>query len=414
MTANRMSQILPDPKTAALSKSQKLARIAIVVIAVELALVFIVIGSYKHFTIHPPGLSNEQGYHFGHDFLVYFTAAKMAHKGRAEDTYDIEKLRPFEEAIAKRNVDFAPWVYPPTFLLFLLPFGLLSYASAYAAWCFSNLAAGAIASWTAMQKWWGALLGMFFPAAWLNLFAGQNGGVTAALMLGGLALLQRHPIAAGTLFGMMSYKPQFGILIPLALAVGGYWAAFAAAAVIVIGFAGVSYLAIGGGPWSLFAAQFQADWTTQSEILWWKSVTVYQMVRLFGFDSGPALIAQFTASLIAAGLVIHIWRRPCAFEAKAAVLAIGTLLATPRAMMYDLTLLLIPFVFIFARMWRKAGLTDYIFLSLLWLCPVLGFFVFEAAKFQVWPIFLWPAILFCIMHYGRLPPEQFGQKFIPA
>jgi len=42
-------------------------------------------------------------------------------------------------------------------------------------------------------------------------------------------LLERRPVAAGLLFGLLCYKPHFGLLVPVALASGGYWRSFAAA-----------------------------------------------------------------------------------------------------------------------------------------------------------------------------------------
>ena len=36
------------------------------------------------------------------------------------------------------------------------------------------------------------------PAAWINIFAGQNGFLTSALMIAGLAQLGRRPILRGS------------------------------------------------------------------------------------------------------------------------------------------------------------------------------------------------------------------------
>ena len=50
------------------------------------------------------------------------------------------------------------------------------------------------------------------------------------LLGGALVSLDRRPLIAGILFGLMAYKPQFGLMIPIALAAGGYWRSFSAAA----------------------------------------------------------------------------------------------------------------------------------------------------------------------------------------
>ena len=42
---------------------------------------------------------------------------------------------------------------------------------------------------------------------------------------GGLSLLERRPLLAGGLLGLMIYKPQLGLLIPVALLAGRHWRA---------------------------------------------------------------------------------------------------------------------------------------------------------------------------------------------
>jgi alpha-1,2-mannosyltransferase len=58
-----------------------------------------------------------------------------------------------------------------------------------------------------------------FPGALITMAHGQNGFRTMALLGGALMLLERRPIFGGVLFGLLSYKPQFGVLVPLFLAV---------------------------------------------------------------------------------------------------------------------------------------------------------------------------------------------------
>src|SRR5438105_147271 len=67
-----------------------------------------------------------------------------------------------------------------------------------------------------------------------NVGHGQNGFLTATLLGGGLIFLERRPILAGVLLGLLAYKPQFGLLIPLVLLATGRWTAIAAATVTVL------------------------------------------------------------------------------------------------------------------------------------------------------------------------------------
>ena len=64
-----------------------------------------------------------------------------------------------------------------------------------------------------------------FPAVFINLGHGQNGFLTAGLLGAALLSLPRRPLLSGILFGLLAYKPQFGLLIPVALLVAGQWRA---------------------------------------------------------------------------------------------------------------------------------------------------------------------------------------------
>jgi alpha-1,2-mannosyltransferase len=59
------------------------------------------------------------------------------------------------------------------------------------------------------------------PAAVGNIFMGQTGFISAALLTAGLQLASTRPIAAGALLGLLSYKPRLGALVPIALAAAG-------------------------------------------------------------------------------------------------------------------------------------------------------------------------------------------------
>lgn len=386
---------------------KRLAQLAIITLCLEISLIYVAVGLYKHFIPSSPGLSNNDGYQYGNDFVVFYTAAQMALDGKANIAYDLQAIRKAAQAVVGRDMakSNVPWIYPPTFLLVVLPFGLLPYISAYIAWCGASIALGVAACRTVLRRWWTPILVIFFPAAGLNIFAGQNGGITAALMLGGLGLLNRQPVWAGVLLGLISYKPQFGILIPLALAAGRQKVAFVAAALSVVGFATVSYIAFGTGPWKLLVSQAQSDWMVQAELYWLKSVTVYPMARGLGLGPMAASVMQAVSALLAIAIVIYSWRRKTTPELRAAALSFGTLLTTPRAMVYELAILLVPMTFVMARAVRLSSLTDWVFGGLLWLVPLFSYFVFEHIGMQFWPALIWPALIFCVVKYQFPSPS---------
>ena len=78
------------------------------------------------------------------------------------------------------------------------------------------------------------LLALAFPSVLINVGHGQNGFLTAALLGGALVVLDRRPLVAGILLGLLVYKPQYGLMLPIVLAVSGRWRCFAAAAATVV------------------------------------------------------------------------------------------------------------------------------------------------------------------------------------
>ena len=69
--------------------------------------------------------------------------------------------------------------------------------------------------------------------------------VTMALLGGALLLIERRPWLAGVLIGLLAYKPQFGVLIPVALVAGARWPTIAAAGATVVALVAISFAALG-------------------------------------------------------------------------------------------------------------------------------------------------------------------------
>mgnify|MGYP003694260653 FL=1 len=60
----------------------------------------------------------------------------------------------------------------------------------------------------------GLLLAAAFPVVLTNTLVGQNGFLTASLIGGALYLMPARPVLSGICLGLLSYKPQYGLLFP--------------------------------------------------------------------------------------------------------------------------------------------------------------------------------------------------------
>ncbi len=99
---------------------------------------------------------------------------------------------------------------------------------------------------------WVLFLG--YPAVMINAGFAQNGFLSTARLGGAAVWLDRRPALAGVCLGCLAYKPQLGIIVPLALAAAGRWRSFAVAAATVAILAGLATVAFGMDIWPAFMA----------------------------------------------------------------------------------------------------------------------------------------------------------------
>jgi hypothetical protein len=356
----------------------------------------------------------------GTDFSNVYAAGTYVLEGNAAAPFDPRQQLARERAIFGKDTGFFGWHYPPFFLGLAALLALMPYALALLVWQgvtlilyllsiravlaspspagggsprearrggvrgadVSSPPPGGLQPPTSplqgevkKERLW-LLLALGFPAVFVNLGHGHNGFLTAALMGGALVVLNERPILAGLLFGLLAYKPQFGLLIPLVLVAGGYWRAFAAAAVTVALLALAVTGAFGVDVWTAFLASTHFTRTVvleQGDTGWHKIQSVFSIVRMWGGGVPLAYALQTAATLFVAAALIWLWRSRAAFPLKAAALAVGTILATPYSLDYDL-MLLAPAIAFLAADGLKRGFAPYekTILAALWLVPLLA------------------------------------------
>src|SRR5215470_2325677 len=223
-------------------------------VASAIALAFLLVSS--------DGRNDFHGRPLGTDFANVYAAGTYVLEGRPEAPFDIALQGARERAIFGAKSPLYGWHYPPFFLfiagaLALLPYGLALFvwqAATLELYLFAIRAVLACPCVVGGQQlksdplW--LLLALAFPAVFVNLGHGHNGFLTAALLAFALAMLDRRPLLAGLLFGLLAYKPQFGLLIPLVLVATGRWRTFTAAAATVAALALVTTLAFGADVWN--------------------------------------------------------------------------------------------------------------------------------------------------------------------
>jgi hypothetical protein len=312
------------------------------------------------------------------DFLVFQAAARAWIEGRAALIYDTDALTAFQaDLFADRlpgTVLFRPFLYPPTWLLLLLPFAILAAGKAYA--LFLSGTAMIATALEGRHDWPGWLAILASPAAVWVALTGQNTFFSLALFYGGLRCLDRTPAAAGILLGLLAYKPQIWVLVPLALLAARQWRALAWMLGTVAALALASLAVFGAELWRAFldAAREAGSPGMVDEML--KRVSS-QMTSLFGagyvlgLPRAAAGTLQAAGALLAVAAVWFAFRRHPSSVARTAVLATATFLVSPYVLNYDL-LLLMPCVVGLFRLGARTGFLpgERILCIVLWLMPL--------------------------------------------
>jgi len=294
------------------------------------------------------------------DFVNVWAAGHLALAGRAASAYDWPVHKAVEVGAVGHAFDgYFGWHYPPTFLFVAAALSLLPYTTAFIVWAFGTFPAYLIVIRAIIGERIGYLLAAAFPAVLANFIAGQNGFLSAALVGGTLLLLDRRPIAAGVLLGLLTYKPHLGLLFPIALIASGRWRVFLTAATAAAAMAVASWLLFGNAAWQAFFANI--GHTSQAFLSdgfadWAKLQTVFGLTRTLGGSEALAWTLQGVLALVAAALIAALWRSRAADEIKAAALATAALLATPYLYTYDLVVMAVPLAFLFRLGLRRGFL----------------------------------------------------------
>ena len=281
------------------------------------------------------------------DWMVYHEASSAVLAG---DGALLNDGVHFTEALALRFQDVLsaamnlhPWVYPPSFLLLILPLGLLGPMASYVTFLLVGFAGLLLAIHACpAPRWQRAVLMVSVaasPAAMWTLLAGQNAFLTTALLVGGLAVLPRAPVLAGALLGLLVFKPQLAVLVPVALLAGRHWRALAAAGGSAALLSLASLAAFGLASWLGWfrlmlggTAQF-SQWEAAGRQ---SGMSVFACVYAVCHVEAVSRLAQDVTSIVAALLVARVFSKRARPLTAAAAMLLATGLAAPHYAIYDM------------------------------------------------------------------------------
>jgi hypothetical protein len=284
------------------------------------------------------------------DFGWMWLSGKLAASGQAARIFDYTALSAAQLAFygSESCPHFNRFYYPPTFLFFTYPLGWMPYLIAAAVWIAVGLALYETAVYAIISRRATLIAAAtpFFVA--VNIDMPHTGFLTAALIGLSLVFLERRPWVAGIFLGLLTYKPHFGLLFPVALVASRNWRALAGATATAVMFGAAAAIVFGYQGWASFIDAL----TDRSSSLGpgagpeVRLHSIFGMLHWAGASSWVAWSGQLAISVAVALGVGALWAKPIPFNLRAAFLCVGSTLVSPYALFYDLCILSIAVAFL--------------------------------------------------------------------
>jgi hypothetical protein len=300
---------------------------------------------FAHWWIYDPN-----GLGIPTDFVNVWSAGHFVLDGHPALAYDWDIQKQIQIAVLGQSYqgNFA-WHYPPPFLFVAALLAHFPYAVAFIGWAGISLLPYLAVMRAIVGRNFGLVLAVAFPVVLTNALVGQNGFLTAALIGATLYLMPMRPVLSGICLGLLSYKPQYGLLFPLVLIAASQWTVFVTAGIVAAMMAFASWLAFGTESWQAFfhwMPMFSQAFLTEGRAPWGKMQSIFALVRYLGGTEQLAWVFQWIMSGAVAVLLALMWRSRVSYPLKAAALATGTLLVTPYLFLYDVMVLAIAVAFV--------------------------------------------------------------------
>ena len=284
------------------------------------------------------------------DFGWMWLSGKLAASGEAARIFDYTAFSAAQLAFfgPESCPHFNRFYYPPTFLFFTYPLGWMPYLVAGAVWIAASLILYEATVYAIISRRAALIAAVtpFFVA--VNIDMPHTGFLAAAFIGLSLAFMERWPWVAGVFLGLLTFKPHFGLLFPVALVASRNWRALAGATATAVIFGAAAAIAFGYDGWASFIDAL----TDRSSSLGPSEEAAVRLHSIFGllhWASGSASVAWSGQLVVSAAVVLAtwvLWVKPVSYNLRAASLCVGSLLVSPYALFYDLCILSIATAFL--------------------------------------------------------------------
>jgi hypothetical protein len=253
------------------------------------------------------------GMTIGKDFFNFWMYGREAFSVDPGRFYDLDTYQAAVKQMLGPDSEYQPnWSYPPSIMLLAPPFGVLPYVPALIIFTALGIAAYFAVLLRRFGDWRLVGLVAISPAAIICLNSGQFAYAITALLVAIFWRLDRRPILAGVLIGVLSLKPQLGLFLPVMLIASGRWQTFGVAALTTLALAALTTALFGVQPWIdyLHNGIPAQNFVLRDPLMLGSSVmpTVFMNLRQFGLSYETAMAIQLCAAVVAAGAIFWAFR----------------------------------------------------------------------------------------------------------
>ena len=327
--------------------------------ALAIGLACIAVGLYiqiKLWQLDPTGISIAGERLPYWDFSNLWAGSRMALEGKADLLFDVDAYRRELDAIYGVKLPDQEWSYPPSILLIGVPLAYLPIGAAFALWSAGTLFLFHLALRSFRLPAIAHCLVLLGPAIWSNQMFGQNGALTAALLLAGLLNAPTRPVLAGILIGLLTLKPHLGILLPFCLLASRNYTAIVSATVTALTMVVLTGLLFGFEVWTLFFTETRALMTWIMEAPYPQAyhthvATVFVTMRSLGASVSGAYMVQLAVTGLAIVAVWILWRPGDGLDhlSRVCMTSVFVIVATPYGYTHDTAALYLAIAWFFLR-----------------------------------------------------------------
>ena len=278
----------------------------------------------------------------GRDFLNFWMYGRAAWGPDPAQFYDPSVYNAVLTALLGPDYPGQNWSYPPSVMLVAAPFGRFGYFPALLCWTMLGLGIFVAVMRRFVDDHRLLIPILFSPAAVFCLMSGQSSFLTAAMLFVALSCLDRRPYLAGILIGLLTLKPQLGLLFPIVLAVSGRWRVFVVAGIVTAFIVALTAALFGPEVWSDFISkgipvQNNMVLADPERVATPFYPTIFMNIRGLDTSYATAMTVQLCFTALAIGAVVYAYRfrKDCDPQLLMALFLSCSVFGTPYMLAYD-------------------------------------------------------------------------------